>query len=1108
MYSTPPSLPPSPTPPLLRAHNSQVRLSASIASVGKPVTVLDAIPAEWFVHRQHRAPEATRGLRVTVNGVEAVCRSPSAGLGCSFELEPAPVVEGCEVDKKALSEAEATVLQVGSTLSCRGERFADSMWHGRAEGDMASHIHDPPTVWVGEQSLCRVEAGHFDAQHFECVVQALPATSPSTGHLRIKSTGSGWFDIGNFVVSAPVAEPEQPDIAPAATVETVVARRQLANGEKLWSEVGCGSGSECVIPKGETWVLDQNADVDTLTVRGHFLWDTTRDNLRLSAALVIVEPGGRFTLGTEDKPMLLRATIYIKDIRDPTNPGKSKYIHPELGDRCFGGYGDGTVIDVHGARINRTWTLLERAAHSGSDHILVRDAQNLGWKVGDLIGIATTKTKLDSEKFRIKRIAPAFDWPLATPTSAVASREHPEWNEVAVNAIDGNENRPANFNGGSDYGDWLRLTLAKPSFVSKVNLLFKTGKAQRQPTFVVECHAGGKLVGKSAEVKRTVDDAAWSTVKLELRCDTLRIFFLDWTKDHHDKKVFEVHLRGREDNAIRPLALFLDKPLSFSYTGGEYTIKGYKTDRTSAEVVNLQRTVVITGDHDKFDSEQRGLHTMVAFPGAIARMTYMRVEFCGQRETEGRYCLHQHYLSHCPKCVLKGNVVDTSHHRGLAVHGTHDTLVQENVLWDARVVGIYMEDGNEMNNTILRNVVICSVFKRCEQKEESGIYIIGMWNDFIENRVANYPINVFTPGGHRANGHGAASGKVCPENVPLRTYRGNTVHHGYKWGLYLNNQYSRNVQLDSDGYLKDNKRWSCQAYLPDGSDNGYLTVIDDDTEWSNNGVGHYSLGDFMYRNYVAIRNSASIYWKVSKNFADGKSAHIRNAVFVDTGFMGPSGPFTFLLENVTLYGQTTFAAGQHCGLAYQNHHRIGSTCTVQYLLAGIDWTKHTSKKRIQFGISGGNPITPTFISFDDSLGGARTVVSRHLDGFEAEGCKPAGPLYDDGYACDFAVRRLNVFAADLDDLFIEGPGYTEVKPVWSSPVLGSNRGQMHWDRLRGVDKRGYGTPVIAGKTYHLNLPARDSVRIEFSDQVLGECFGPPYSPSSLHRSSPSRSSSP
>ena len=58
-------------------------------------------------------------------------------------------------------------------------------------------------------------------------------------------------------------------------------------------------------------MLDVDMKVYTLTVEGTLQWDTSKDNVKLSAKYVLVERYGRFELGTESNPMNLKATIYI-----------------------------------------------------------------------------------------------------------------------------------------------------------------------------------------------------------------------------------------------------------------------------------------------------------------------------------------------------------------------------------------------------------------------------------------------------------------------------------------------------------------------------------------------------------------------------------------------------------------------------------------------------------------------------------------------------------------------------------------------------------------------------------------------------------------------------
>lgn len=158
----------------------------------------------------------------------------------------------------------------------------------------------------------------------------------------------------------------------------------------------------------------------------------------------------------------------------------------------------------------------------------------------------------------------------------------------------------------------------------------------------------------------------------------------------------------------------------------------------SAEVINLSRNILITGDDfthvqgqvhsnslsvDDFDKEQSdhcaaypkvnrkqctlGLHVMARDPGAKLSLQYVRIEKCGQRGVLGKYCVHLHLVQSCPECKIIGNAFEYGHQRGTVVHGTHLATIEINVYNDIRGTNIYMEDGNEMYNQILYNVGIC-----------------------------------------------------------------------------------------------------------------------------------------------------------------------------------------------------------------------------------------------------------------------------------------------------------------------------------------------------------------------------------------------------------------
>ena len=134
---------------------------------------------------------------------------------------------------------------------------------------------------------------------------------------------------------------------------------------------------------------------------------------------------------------------------------------------------------------------------------------------------------------------------------------------------------------------------------------------------------------------------------------------------------------------------------------------GGPTVRVSTEVGLLSRSVVITGGaFDKISSGPLGMHMMVAYQGLL-QVSYAAFDHCGQKDITGRYCTHMHVLGSCFDCIVKGNSYNDAWMAAITVHGTHHTLVTENVIHTARGAGIYVEDGNEINNTISYNTITC-----------------------------------------------------------------------------------------------------------------------------------------------------------------------------------------------------------------------------------------------------------------------------------------------------------------------------------------------------------------------------------------------------------------
>ena len=279
----------------------------------------------------------------------------------------------------------------------------------------------------------------------------------------------------------------------------------------------------------------------------------------------------------------------------------------------------------------------------------------------------------------------------------------------------------------------------------------------------------------------------------------------------------------------------------------------------AAEVSLLSRNVHVTGDafDTLSDTGTLGMHIMAAFQGVL-RVSYTRLDFCGQANILGRYCLHFHVLGHCPDCLAIGNAIEEGWNAGITIHGSHDILVDQNVLYNTRGAGIYIEDGNEINNTVSSNTITCHTAVECQSHRETGLYTIGMYNSFVDNRISNWQNTFFSPGG--CCGGGYAWGSVCPQNTPFKKFKGQVTHDGARFGIYFDNQFSRNVSLDADSKLLNNDRTSCAEFTSSGSDNGFLTVIEDSLEYHQLFLGQYSLGDFQYKGLVTVNSGANMYW--------------------------------------------------------------------------------------------------------------------------------------------------------------------------------------------------------------------------------------------------------
>jgi hypothetical protein len=376
-----------------------------------------------------------------------------------------------------------------------------------------------------------------------------------------------------------------------------------------------------------------------------------------------------------------------------------------------------------------------------------------------------------------------------------------------------------------------------------------------------------------------------------------------------------------------------------------------------AEVINLSRDIVITGDDfehvncikdvangkppDHIQSDHcscfnninrnkctLGLHTIAIGSGSVLSLQYTRIEKCGQRGILGKYCVHLHLLNKCPDCKIIGNAFEYGHQRGTTIHGTHLATIENNVYNDIRGATIYVEDGNEMYNRIFYNVGVCPWAKEGEKRgctipgtdngqadttlNQAGLWGLSFTNYAIGNRFANNYNGMLYQEQGFGGGRGTVDGLECPSFQQMGRLEGNTFHGCGRFGTYvLASVFPKKLDrtVDSNGLPNLS---TCKEWTSTGEDNGLPATFMQNVDYGNVFVGQYNAGDLQYRFHTSINNNNLIYWKETKNFQDGCSAHIADS-FYDTGNLAlPGGHGAFILENMIFNNQVHFESSHHC----------------------------------------------------------------------------------------------------------------------------------------------------------------------------------------------------
>jgi hypothetical protein len=312
-------------------------------------------------------------------------------------------------------------------------------------------------------------------------------------------------------------------------------------------------------------------------------------------------------------------------------------------------------------------------------------------------------------------------------------------------------------------------------------------------------------------------------------------------------------------------------------------------------------------------------------------------------------------MKDCPDCLYKNNAVEFGVQRGLIVHGTHRSMSDSNVFYDVRGANLYIEDGNEVNNTMANNVAICPWKFKDEgctvpgtsndqgdtSLNQAGIYMESPTNHLLGNRMANHFNGMLL---NAKNGRGPVTNSVCDKMTPFGRWKGNVFHSSGRFGTYtLTNNYP--VKNTGQSIALNGQTTSCNAFTSEGDDNGLSTSIRENVDYGNAFVGHYEAGDIQYNYHASFNNLNLIYWKETKSFADGCSAHIINSYFQAGTMALPDSLGSFIIEHTTL-DNVLMEANHHCGVG-----GTGFLCMPHYVLHNVKWIAADRKQWVAFKLA-------------------------------------------------------------------------------------------------------------------------------------------------------------
>jgi len=239
--------------------------------------------------------------------------------------------------------------------------------------------------------------------------------------------------------------------------------------------------------------------------------------------------------------------------------------------------------------------------------------------------------------------------------------------------------------------------------------------------------------------------------------------------------------------------MVLDKPFNYSHFGKLQTFtngtKSWVLDER-AEVGLLTRNIKIQGNAAS-ENIQFGGHIM-SMAGCKAYISGVELYRMGQAGINARYPFHWHLAGNVAGQYIKNSSIHHSYQRAITVHGVQNATVENNVCYDIKGHGIFLEDGNE-TNTLIKDNLVSYVHKPDADKiirpsdvfnmpsridGPSGIWVSHPTNDLVNNAVSSCGTGIWYALLDHPDGPSFDPNERV-NNKPLGNVDGNRTHSCY-----------------------------------------------------------------------------------------------------------------------------------------------------------------------------------------------------------------------------------------------------------------------------------------------------------------------------------------